>query len=175
LEQNGWEGQIVGPHGSGKSVLAAALIDALVQSGRQAVLVELHDGQRRLPKDLPRMSELDRGTVLIVDGYEQLGFWGRFLLRRSCCRRRLPLVVTSHASVGFPDLFRTAISLRLAQQIVEELLGDRAVRVTSAEVSERFARHQGNLREVLFDLYDLYEQRQRGGDASSDGSAFKTA
>ena len=31
---------------------------------------------------------------------------------------------------------------------------------TAAELTECFARRGGNLREVLFDLYDLYEQRR---------------
>ena len=30
------------------------------------------------------------------------------------------------------------------------------------QFAERFPRHGGNLRELLFELYDLYEQRQRG-------------
>jgi hypothetical protein len=35
LGENNWQGQIVGPHGSGKSALMAALKAAIEQSGRQ--------------------------------------------------------------------------------------------------------------------------------------------
>ena len=170
LAENGWQGQVVGPHGSGKSALVAALIGALQQSGRQAVLVELHDGQRRLPADLGRTSELKSGTVLIVDGYEQLGSWSRRRLRRLCRRRKLALVVTAHTSVGFPDLFRTAPGLALAGRVVDELLGDRSIRVTPDEIRQRYDR--GDLRELLFDLYDLYESRRSGGGASTDSTTL---
>ena len=160
LARNGGRGQIVGPHGSGKSALVATLIAALQESGRRTLLIELHDAERRLPPSFPWQSAFEPGTVVIVDGYEQLGLWSRFALRRFCRRRRLGLVVTSHRSVGMPDLFRTTTSLALAQQIVHDLLGSDRSPVTRDEVDERFLLHQGNMREVLFDLYDLYEQRR---------------
>ena len=50
--ENGWWGEILGPHGAGKSALLATLIPAVERAGRRPVLVELHDGQRRLPLDL---------------------------------------------------------------------------------------------------------------------------
>ena len=81
LCENGWRGEIVGAHGAGKSALLAALIQSIELVGRRTVLVELHDGQRRLPLDLDRDSRLEPPVVLIVDGYEQLGRWRRFLLR----------------------------------------------------------------------------------------------
>jgi hypothetical protein len=168
LGQNGWQGQIVGPHGGGKSALVATLVAALEQSGRRTLLVELHDRQRRLPVSLRRLS-LAAGTVVIVDGYEQLARWRRFLLKRFCRRRGLGLVVTAHASAGLPDLYRTTAGLALAREIVGELLGGEAPIVTSGELGRSFASHQGNLREVLFDLYDLYESR-RASDASTEGT-----
>jgi hypothetical protein len=160
LEQNGWQGQIVGPHGSGKSALVATLREALEKRGRAALLVELHDAQRRLPLSRRRLRELAAGTVVIVDGYEQLGWWSRSGLRRFCRRKGLGLVVTSHRSVAFPDLFRTTTSLSLAREIVDQLAGQDPSPFTGAELEERFLQHGGNLREVLFDLYDLYERRR---------------
>jgi len=160
LGQNNWQGQIVGPHGSGKSALVAALIASIERNGRRACLIELHDGQRRLPVSRRRMSAFGPGTVLIVDGYEQLGPWGRFTLRRFRRRRGFGLVVTSHKSVGLPDLFRTTTSLGLAHEIVRDLLGSEPSPVAADEVDQPFTSHEGNMREVLFDLYDLYEQRR---------------
>lgn len=172
LEQNGWQGQIVGPHGSGKSALVAWLIEEIQRAGRRAVLVELHDGQRHLPVSLRGIGGSCAGAVLIVDGYEQLSCWSRFLLRRHCRRRKLGLVVTAHASAGFPDLLRTAAGLDLAVRVVRELLGDRSLGVTDDEIGRLFERRQGNLRELLFDLYDLYERQRQGGNASSEVTAF---
>ncbi len=159
LQENGWRGQIVGPHGSGKSALLAALAEALRRSGRRSFLVELHDGQRRVPRRMRPTGALAPGSVVIVDGYEQLSAWSRFRLRRFCRRRRLGLVVTAHASMGFPDLYRTSTGLALVVRLVDDLLGDQASRIAAHEVEERLRSHDGNVREVFFDLYELYERR----------------
>lgn len=162
LEENGWRGQIVGPHGSGKSALVAALAEHIERAGRKIVRIELHDGQRRLPIDLRSAPGCEAGAVVIVDGYEQLSRWNRFRLRRHCRRNRLGLVVTSHVSMGFPDLARTAAGLDQAVQLVERLASGSAFRPTRREIAALLERHEGDLREVLFDLYDLYERRAAG-------------
>jgi hypothetical protein len=162
LRQQAWRGQIVGPHGSGKSTLLATLVPALDAAGIPTEMVTLHDGQRRLPPELQQAHRLVAGTVVIVDGYEQLSFWSRLRLDRHCRRCRLGLLVTTHRNAGLPELFRTVTDAHLARTLVEQLLGDERVRITQEEISERFVHHQGNLREVLFDLYDLYEQRRCG-------------
>jgi len=161
LKENGWRGQIVGPHGAGKSALLATLIPVIELAGRRTLLVELHNGRRRLPAGLLRTDTPAEPTVLVVDGYEQLGRLSRFRLRRFCRRRGLGLLVTSHRPVGLPDLYRPTTDLERVERLVEHLQRDYPVQVTPEEVAERFAEEGGNLREVLFDLYDLYEARRR--------------
>lgn len=161
LEQNGWFGQIVGPHGSGKSALVATLIAALRAGSHPVELIELHDGQRALPGGLPRVADLARGTLVVVDGYEQLAAWNRLRLRRCCRRQGLGLLVTVHTAVRLPLLFSTDATVELAQRIVQCLLGRLPWPVSDAELRHAFERHQGNLRELLFDLYDAYEQRRQ--------------
>jgi energy-coupling factor transporter ATP-binding protein EcfA2 len=167
LRLNDWRGEIVGPHGSGKSTLLCVLTTALRDAGRSTLLVELHDGQRRLPIDLRRVDGLSETTVVIVDGYEQLSFFSRLQLKGFCRRRHLGLVVTSHQSAGLPLLFRTSATASLAEQIVRFLLRGQPQLVDPSELAQRFERHSGDLRELLFDLYDLYEQR-RSVDSGSD-------
>jgi hypothetical protein len=157
LRQNGWWGQIIGVHGSGKSSLLATLIPALGQAGRQVRLVELHDGQRKLPAEVHRGDAIRPEGVLVVDGYEQLSLWSRLRARHDC--RRCGLIVTAHASVGLPDLFRTSPTLESVQELVGRLLQGRPVPWSAQELSDRFERHRGNVRELLFELYDLYECR----------------
>ena len=164
LEGNSWRGQIVGPHGSGKSALLAALIHAVEGSSRRVHLVELHDGQRRMPRDFWRTDSITSNTVVIVDGYEQLGFFGRLRLRRFCRKRALGLLVTAHLSAGFPDLFRTAPDMATTVRLVEQLV-DRDSPISADEIRERFSVHKGDIREVFFDLYDVYERRRSGRDA----------
>jgi diadenosine tetraphosphatase ApaH/serine/threonine PP2A family protein phosphatase len=174
LAQFGWRGSIVGPHGSGKSTLLAALRAEIEGSGRRTLLIALHDGERHLPLDLRKQAELAPGAIVIVDGYEQLSWWSRWKLRRLCNRRNWGLLVTAHTPVGLPLVACTSTSPELAQRIVDQLLPVDSLNALACEspikhsdVAERFALHQGNLREVLFDLYDLYESRRPSGSADT--------
>jgi hypothetical protein len=73
-------------------------------------------------------------------------------------------VVTVHAPAGFPDLSRTAVTPEAAQAVVDHLTPPGpGCTVTPADVRERLAVRSGNLREALFDLYDLHERRSCGG------------
>jgi hypothetical protein len=155
----GW-GEIIGPHGSGKSTLLAELIPALQADAWRTQLIELHDGERRLPVNLRKIPESDSPFMLLVDGYEQLGSLSRFHLKWHCRRRGWGLIVTSHRSVGLPELFDTTVALEQAIRVVQELLKESDCPISPQEISDRFARRQGNLRELLFDLYDLFEHRR---------------
>jgi hypothetical protein len=157
LRTHGWSGEIIGPHGSGKSALLAALIPAIERAGRHVTLVALHDGQRRLPLRFDGRHRLREPAVLVVDGYEQLSRWHRWRLRRLCRRNGWGLVVTAHASVGLPPLWQTAITPELAQAVVDSLLAGQTSPLPAPQLADYLARHQGDLRETLFDLYDRYE------------------
>ncbi len=186
----GWRGAIVGPHGSGKSTLLATLLPGLNSHGLSVAPLVLHDGQRRLPPDFvatlpaPGVSahkgsspsnspektacanprgRLRPETIVVVDGYEQLGLFSRCRLRWLCWRRRLGLLVTSHSPVGLPELHRTVITLALAQRVVAELQEGFEVRISPDDVARLYPQYRGNLRELLFKLFDLYQSRRRKG------------
>lgn len=165
LRENNWRGEIVGPHGSGKSTLLARILPAVEQAGRRPVLFELHDGQRRLSGDWRRKIEtpsLSPPAVVVVDGYEQLSPWSRFCLKRYCGRRQFGLLVTTHLPTGLPIIFQTSTSPETARQVVEQLMQKEKTTIADDVLAELFARHGGNIRELLFDLYDLFEQRRKG-------------
>lgn len=159
----GRRGQIVGPHGSGKSTLLATLADELQSRGIAVKLVELHDGCRSMPEG----AVARQGEVLIVDGYEQLGVVARSKLAFDVARHQAGLLVTSHRSVrwpvALPVLFSTQSSPELAERLAGELLAASAhpKAVSAAEIRALYEAEQGNLREVFFRLYDLYESRSR--------------
>jgi hypothetical protein len=165
LRAGGWWGQIIGPHGSGKSTLLAALVPELRRLGRLPYPVTLHDGTRRLPAEAERAifsPRLPDTIVVVIDGYEQLSRWNRWRLKRQCRRRRFGLLITAHIPLGLPDLYHTDVTPDLVQRVVARLAPAEADRPAGpAEVTARLAARNGNLREVLFDLYDLYEQRRR--------------
>ena len=160
LRSNHWWGEILGPHGSGKSTLAHTLLPLLRAAGRNIRQFTLHQDEKRVPVSGADLKSWDAETQVIVDGYEQLGGWSRTILKRVCRRQRAGLLVTVHESVGLPLLFCTSVSLELAQQLVKELSASCPPLITADDVVESYRRHQGNLREVFFELYDLYESRR---------------
>lgn len=163
LEAQGWRGAIVGPHGSGKSTLLAALLAELRNAGHSVAAVSLHEGQRRLGPCTPLLERPDgdrRQTLLAIDGYEQLGLVSRWLVQRQCRRRDIGLLVTTHRPSGLPTLFETRPTAELAARLADRLLGGHAPPSWPQAVERSFQAHRGNLREVLFDLYDLYESQR---------------
>ena len=161
LEAAGWRGEIVGPHGSGKTSLLSALTPALEAAGRRVASFTLHDGQRRMPRSWHNLPPSQQPTLILVDGYEQLSGWSRWLLNFRCRRRGWGLLVTTHVSVGLPTIFRTASDVATAQQLVHQLLRNQPNSITATDVEHLFTTTGGNVRELLFALYDLYEQRRR--------------
>ena len=162
LRASKYWGQIVGPHGSGKSALLAALKAALESTGLEVLYIELRAGQHRLPINLRKLAGATKISVIIVDGYEQLGWLARMWLKRFCRRRKLGLLVSTHHPAGLSTLATLRPSLTLAQKIVAQLQQGYPELVLPADVAACFAATYGNLRETLFALYDIYEQRRSG-------------
>lgn len=164
LQQQQWRGSLIGPHGSGKSSLLAALIPVLENRGRHIIWQQLQGGQRRLDWPALQTRNWTSHTLLVIDGYEQLSLWQRTLLGLRCWRRCTGLLVTAHRAVGatpirLPLLFATQPSLELAFGIVQRVLPANDDRITPADVAAAYAQHQGNLREMLLELYDTYRTR----------------
>lgn len=159
LEENGWRGEIVGPHGSGKSTLLCALLPAIKSAGREPIVVTLHDGERSLTTHWDALTATGAKTLLVIDGYEQLSRWSRWRLRRFCKSRGCGLLVTAHVSVGLPALASTTADFETALAVVRALGSDCAA-LDRATIERSWHAHCGNLREVLFDLYDLHELRR---------------
>ncbi len=156
---DGW-GEIVGPHGSGKSTLLAALLPALAAWSPR--LVRLNTTHRVLPADVWKSPP--PGSLQVIDGYEQLGFFTRQLLQRHCRRKGCGLLVTAHRPLGLPTLYRTEVELELAHNLIATLLPPGCEWVLqSFPLRERLRQHQGNLREVLFELYDRWELGRQAG------------
>jgi len=162
LARQQYWGAIVGPHGSGKTTLLYALADALRARGRELVWVTLQDGQRHLPAVLKQHRHWHGQTQVIVDGYEQLGPISRRRLKWASRKRGAGLLVTSHQPVAIPTIFETRPTLRCVERIVAHLLGDREQDLFSpALLADCYARHGGDVREILFELYDRYEALRR--------------
>jgi hypothetical protein len=177
LQVSGWRGAIVGAHGSGKSTLLATIVPVMERMGIEVRLISLHDGERRLTRgaldEFPRravrnaVDDLQQyscpAAVLVIDGYEQLNWWSRRRLSARCRRRGWGLLITVHdasRASSMPIIFHTAADLASVQYLVDQVLPSSGGVIHSDDVAEAFRAHSGNVRETLFSLYDLFEQRR---------------
>jgi len=162
LRELGWWAQILGEHGSGKSSLLQTLRASLEAAGRRVELLALQAGETRLrfgPDHAPQWNE---HTQVVIDGYEQLGWYARRWLRRQCRRRNAGLLVTAHRRLRLPVLWQAASTPAMAQTVVARLLPpEHRPTITPEDVQRAYTLAGGNLRETLFTLYDLFEERTR--------------
>jgi hypothetical protein len=162
LAGHSWWGQVVGPHGSGKSTLLAAVLPELERAGRRPLAARLNQ-QNRIPgEEVWQVAEGAVPRMLVIDGYEQLSWRGRRRLKAACRRNGHGLLVSCHRGLGLPPLYRTAVTVELARRVLDRLLtpGQRQA-LGKLDLGRALAGCGGNLREVLFDLYDFYEERTR--------------
>jgi hypothetical protein len=151
---------IVGPHGTGKSTLLAAIAGQLEAAGSPTVLHRLNR-RRDAIEALRAIVPAPRGTTFLIDGWERIGPLSGRLARLAAHLRGCRLVVTSHRPPpGLPTAVTTAGTLPLLAAIVARL-PPHADLISSADLADAFARHRGNLRDSLADLYDRFEARAR--------------
>jgi hypothetical protein len=145
---------IVGPHGTGKTTLLEDLEAPLGGLGFRVTLLRLDAEHRRFPRGfLSRLAAtLDGRDLVCLDGAEQLGrvAWMMFCWRT---RRAGGVLVTSHRTGLLPTLVECTTSPALLDRIVSRLAPQTRSERTPKDL---FARHQGNLREALRELYDVY-------------------
>ena len=150
-------GALVGPKGHGKTTLLEQLEGRLEERGweirRLRLRVEtptpVRDSRRRLAEGLH-----DR-AVISVDGLELLRPWTWWRLRRSW-RSVGGLLATTHRRGRLPTLHNHLTTPALLRSLVCELLDDEDFRRVDERLDDLFARHDGNVRECLRDLYDRF-------------------
>lgn len=157
LAQHRWRGAIVGPHGVGKSTLLESLV-RLASPPKSIFRVEFHNGRTTHGWHQLLTAHLGPDTLVVVDGYEQLSVWQRWRLLCRTRSQRAGLLVTSHRPTLLPTLAELTPRLQVAQEIVRLLIAESSTPVTSADVDRAFCQHNGNLRDMLQDLYDLHER-----------------
>ena len=161
---------ILGPHGSGKSTLLATLLPQLAARGWNPHQIALHDGLHWMPRGwtstLSASAQLSPGSapqprqprpLLVIDGYEQLNWLSRALVRIRCRVSGWGMLVTAHGPVSLPTIFETQTSSEVTLAICARLAPDVGV-LTARDCDEAWAASRGNVREALFDLYDRYER-----------------
>jgi ABC-type branched-subunit amino acid transport system ATPase component len=172
LELPSKRGSIIGPHGSGKSTLLANLICEFQSLRTNTQIHALRFSTERSPRTAlcESMSEWKTESIVVLDGYEQLGFWSRMQINRRASRQGITLLATAHQVIhGFQTLWETSVTETSSHWVVHRLLQQsvRPETATDLLASEAWeisrSRHQQNLRESLFDMYDWYQSRNQAG------------
>ena len=150
-----WRAQIRGPHGSGKSTLLHSLTQKLQSQFEVAYLQPRNfSGINALPRHLltsrPALFAIDGLELLPKRDQQRLLVWARTY--------QVGLLITSHQPVSLPILYQTQPSSAVFQQIVQRLLGGAPAMFTQQEITQAFAKHQGDVRAALFELYDKFEE-----------------
>jgi hypothetical protein len=155
LEALRYRAAIVGPHGSGKTTLLEDLAGVLAERGFRITHVRLDTDGPRLPREWRSTARLlDGSDIVCLDGAEQLGpiAWQRFRWR---ARRAGGLIVTTHSHGRLTTLIECTTSVSLLHRIIERLAPN-GLAAAAPPAAELFARHRGNLRDALRELYDIY-------------------
>ena len=167
---------IVGPHGSGKSNLLHHLAVGIEAAGGRVERVRLQFRRDTL-RAWAALCAAGRGGTVCVDSWERAGPVERVVLvvlARACgCR----LLVTAHRPIAWlPTLARCTTTPRLLAALVARLVAPPSRgggAVGAADVEAAFTGHDGDLREALYQLYDLVESRRFGVSCTTwpDGGA----
>ncbi|MCA8986980.1 MAG: hypothetical protein KDA78_05035 [Planctomycetaceae bacterium] len=147
---------IVAPHGHGKTTLMEALEKELRQREYSIEWIRLRENRRRIPRAQSRSwrERAHEKVILFLDGAEQLNLfrWRRFLWQKPPGWK---LLVTSHVPGYGKTVYRCQTSVDLLRSILDHLpLSEQ--QKENAPLKLIYESHQGNLRDCLFELYDLY-------------------
>jgi len=184
LAANRWLGEVVGPHGTGKttfllqlsSILNALEVDVDFVRYRVDRNGKIHNNQ------FPSNEEMDEGSSIlppptfetaasaaglkrpercrIIDGFEQMPWIQQKAVIWKSRWAREGLIVSAHCTRGLPRLLQTESSLQLLKDIAKELLvTDAGDLIDLGDISTAWTKSQGNTREALFLLYDVWEKR----------------
>jgi hypothetical protein len=113
-----------------------------------------------LPISIRKLHRHGEALVLVIDGYQQLGRLHRWRLSSHCRHYGHGLLATSHSDCGLPVLFRTEADLAVVERLIESRLPSHGGRIRGPDIERAWRRQAGNVREVLFELYDLFEARR---------------
>lgn len=158
FRENGWWGEITGPRGTGKSTLLHTLCCWAEEQGCTYRFFFLNDQQQHLPLDWSFGPGVD---FYAVDGAEQLPGWMWSWLAWHCRRRDSGLLATTHHSLRLPPLYQTRLAnAETIRRVVEAIAGPE--NVPDPDLARQLAaKHSGDIRSVLFELYDSWENEAR--------------
>lgn len=168
FSQNRYFGQLVGPHGSGKTTLGFAIARELRESFSFVDYATIRPGgdvncERKWFCDFVSGNQ----GLMILDGIERLSFLQQRLLihnvlsgrkRKSGCKRKSGLLLTTHRPLRFcPIVKRVEASVDGFKQVVNHLAP--GIEMPDEVAIAMFEESNGNVRESLMLAYNWAERK----------------
>lgn len=146
---------IVGPHGSGKTTLLEQLAPRLEALDFKPRFFQLkaESGMREKERLVHSLREVKKPEIIMLDGAEQLTT-RQWLPVRSSAGQAAGLIVTVHRTSRLQVLLECETNVRLLEELVLELTGGA---LPHAEADSLYARHHGDLRAAMRELYDRWD------------------
>jgi hypothetical protein len=187
-------GAIVGPHGTGKSTLLEHLTPRLgrvvwrtkssrenssgdtpasrdvsefplsFSTGRPVIWLSLRRDRRPFSSWLGTRRLWTKGSLLVIDGFEQMTLPGRWLVLRVNRFAQSGILLTSHRPMALTTLCWTGSNVAALQGTILRAFHNAGVSgeehyLDAARLRELLELENGNIREVLMRLYDDFASR----------------
>jgi replication-associated recombination protein RarA len=169
---NGLFGQIIGPHGCGKTTLTFE-IERMITTARHEHFVFKRKtvGLDRRVRSGPKLNNAfpshapggpnRKTSVLVLDGIERLTWLQRFALIRHCRRGKIGLLVTTHQPIwGLKLQLRLQPLLKNFLTLADRLQQKSQHQVGRARLEQIYRTCGGNIREALMACYDAWESQR---------------
>ncbi len=148
-----FRGQIVGPHGVGKTTLCLQLISLANDNGIATLeLFSNKDTCRQTFRDWSKeLESISSKTCVLIDGYEHAPWQKRRRYLKRCNR----MLLAVHKPIkGVPIIGKLNSSLLLLQELVLQLAGKEGLSLLGNDGGEYLLEKcNGNIREVFRTLY----------------------
>ena len=160
LSEMNFRAAIVGGHGSGKTTLLEKLQPKITAKGYKTKMAFANQDKPYLRSDLKMiLADMDNWDICLLDGADHLPAFSFRSLKQAFIKADKGLIITVHKPSKLPTLIKCSPDLELFKDIISELLRDHPL-PTDQEISLIYNCHRGNLREALWDMYDIWAERK---------------
>jgi len=159
LAQMKYRGALVGRDGAGKSTLLQDIKEYFDRQGRAHKMVFVSEDIAVGWKQIKEVLESKpQKAIMLVDGADHLSKICWIRLKRWVIRNDMGLIITSHHQGMLDTLMECRTTVELLKEIVGEFMKE-SEPVADEILEQLYRKHDGNVRDALRELYDLFSHK----------------